>query len=294
MQVMTTQAWLDTGRTRAELRTALAKGSMERVRRGTVAEVGERNPTEFHRLKLSAAANYLGGHTYFAGESAAVLHRLPVLAGRLEEVVAVRTGGGHGVITPTLHARRARLESDDVTVVDGLPVTSLARTIADLVRRLPFPDAVMIADAGLRQGADREELLARTSEGRGCRMAARALLFADADSESPGESLSRVRFHQAGLPVPQLQHKVFDGDGELLARTDFYWEEQRLAGEFDGLVKYGRLLRPGQTPEQVVAAEKRREQQLFDQKVRVIRWIWADLWTPVLGRRVEAALGRSY
>jgi hypothetical protein len=59
--------------------------------------------------------------------------------------------------------------------------------------------------------------------------------------------------------------------------VDFWWEAQRLAGEFDGLVKYGRLLRPGQTAADAVVAEKLREDGLRDQDVRVVRWIWKDL-----------------
>ena len=35
-----------------------------------------------------------------------------------------------------------------------------------------------------------------------------------------------------------------------MARPDFWWEERGLAGEFDGMVKYGRLLRPGQSVEE--------------------------------------------
>lgn len=290
MTVLTTQGWLDGGKTRAQLRTALLNGQYERLRRGRVVEALPRSATETHRLKLSAAAEDLGERTFFAGESAAVLHGLPILAQRLATVVAVRTGGGHGAVTTTLHARRATLRADETTVVDGLPVTSLTRTVADLTRRLPFAEAVMVADAGLRQGVGRVELLAQTRQGRGCRMAERALRFADPRAESAGESLSRVRLAQAGLPAPDLQREIRAADGTVIARLDFFWDEGRLAGEFDGLVKYGRLIRPGQTPEQVIAAEKRREQRLFDLRVRVVRWVWADLWTPDLGRRVRAAL----
>lgn len=293
MTMMTTQDWLDSGTSRAELRTALSNGTVIRLRRGVVVNAESREASDLHRLKLVAAADQLGPHTYFAHESAAVLHGLPLLNRRLEEVVAVRTGGGHGVITPTLHARRAQLDSGDICEVHALPVTSLPRTVSDLVKRLPFPEAVMVADAGLHLGLEREELLERTAIGRGCRMAERALRFADPLAESPGESLSRVRFHQAHLPVPQLQHKVFDAAGSLIGRLDFWWEQQHLAGEFDGLVKYGKLLRPGETTEHAVLAEKRREQRLFDLGIRVIRWTWADLWSPKLVHRVDAALRGS-
>jgi hypothetical protein len=59
------------------------------------------------------------------------------------------------------------VSSGDATQVDGLPVTSLFRTTCDLTRRLPFPEAVMVADAALRSGLDRGELVQRVVGGRG-------------------------------------------------------------------------------------------------------------------------------
>jgi len=59
--------------------------------------------------------------------------------------------------------------------------------------------------------------------------------------------------------------------------VDFGWPELRTVGEFDGLVKYGRLLKPGQDPADVVVAEKLREDEIRDLDLRVIRWTWADI-----------------
>ncbi|HEY3407253.1 MAG TPA: hypothetical protein VGK53_03680 [Propionicimonas sp.] len=292
MKLMTLEEWRDQGRTRTQLEAALRDGSLVRLRRGVVAELDEATRTAVHRMKIEAAAPFLGPDTYFAHESAAVLHGLPLLARRLDEVVAVRTGGGHGTITRTLHARRAQVSSGDATQVDGLPVTSLFRTTCDLTRRLPFPEAVMVADAALRSGLDRGELLRRVVGGRGCRMAAAALEFADARSESPGESLSRVRIHRAGLPAPIPQTELFDDFGNLVARVDFWWEGG-VVGEFDGMVKYGALLRPGQTLEDVIDAEKFREQALVAAGCRVIRWTWRDLWNGQLEHRLRHALDPS-
>jgi len=242
---------------------------------------------------LAATAPSLGANTYFSHTSAAVVHDLPLLTKRTKrtkEVVAVRTGGGHGTITPTLHTRVAHLEQHEVTLIDELPVTSLTRTVADLVRILPFPEAVMVADAGLARGLDRAELLALTEKGRGCRMARRALLFADARAESPGESLSRVRIDAAGLPVPALQRRVYGANGTFLARVDFCWEEFGVIGEFDGAKKYRELLRPGQSPSDVIMDEKRREQLLFDATWWVVRWTWDELWNNGFESRLRRAI----
>jgi len=36
-----------------------------------------------------------------------------------------------------------------------------------------------------------------------------------------------------GLPMPELQYQIIDGNGEL-RRVDFAWPEQRVAVEYDG------------------------------------------------------------
>jgi hypothetical protein len=62
-------------------------------------------------------------------------------------------------------------------------------------------------------------------------------------------------------------------------------------GEFDGRVKYGRLLKPGQSIEEVVYREKLREDALRDLGWRVIRWTWVDLYPgDVLVERLQRAL----
>ena len=79
--------------------------------------------------------------------------------------------------------------------------------------------------------------------------------------------------------------------GALVARTDFAWEEHELVGEFDGKVKYGRLLRPGQEPGDAVFEEKRREDAVRAEGWGVARWVWADLGT---GHRLAARLRRAF
>ena len=253
MTVMTLEDWRDRGRTRTQLEAALRNGSIVRLRRGVVAEFeGASRTAAVHRMKIEAAAPFLGPSTYFAHESAAVLHGLPLLASRLDEVVVVRTAGGHGTITKTLHARRAQVNPEETTEVDGFPVTSLMRTACDLTRRLPFPEGVMVADAALRSRLDRGELLRCVVGGRGCRTAAAALKFADARSESPGESFEPSPDSPRRTPGSDpAGEELCDEFVNLVARVDFWWEAEGVVGEFDGMVKYSELLRPGQTAEDV-------------------------------------------
>ena len=66
-----------------------------------------------------------------------------------------------------------------------------------------------------------------------------------------------------------------------------------MIGEFDGKVKYGRLLRPGQDPGDAVFDEKRREDAIRDEDWGVTRWTWSELVPGVLGPRVFRALERG-
>ncbi|MGC3956011.1 MAG: hypothetical protein QM804_19415 [Propionicimonas sp.] len=296
--IITTQQWTDAGRTRSELVSELASQRLVRLRRGVYLRSPAPNKQALHRLRLDATAPALGPNTYFSHASAAVVHELPLLAKRTKEVVAVRTGGGHGTITRRLHTRIGHLEQHETEVVNGLPVTSLTRTVTDLVRSLPFAEAVMVADAALARGLDRTELLALTEKGRGCRMARRALLFADERAESPGESLSRVRIAEAGLPAPVLQRTVYNANGIFLARVDFCWDEFGVIGEFDGALKYNQLLKPGQSATDAIMDEKQREQLLSDATWWVVRWAWPELWNhgfePRLRRAMETRRRERY
>ena len=49
-------------------------------------------------------------------------------------------------------------------------------------------------------------------------------------------------------PSRTLQFEVRDERGNLIGVVDFAWPEFGLLGEFDGKIKYGRLLKPGQDP----------------------------------------------
>jgi len=100
--------------------------------------------------------------------------------------------------------------------------------------------------------------------------------------------------HRIGLPPTTLQLAVVDGSGRLIGRSDFGWEDRRTLGEFDGRVKYGRLLRPGQTPEDVLWAEKQREDELRDQGWQMARWTWWHLeHERALEERLRRALSRG-
>jgi hypothetical protein len=169
--------------------------------------------------------------------------------------------------------------------------------VLDLARTLPMEQAVAAGDRALAQGLPQEELetgLQTMERWPGVRAARRAVALLDVRSESVGESVSRVRLMEEGLPAPEPQREIFGPDGRLIARVDFCWEEHKTIGEFDGKIKYGRLLKPGQRIEDVIFDEKLREDALRDLGWQIVRWLWRDLYRRgVLRERVLRAFARA-
>lgn len=287
------------GRSDEELARLTRRRELTRVRRGAYFDGAvPAGDAATHVLLIASTLPALRRPAVVSHQSAAVLHGLPLWGVRLDQVHVTRRPPASSQVTGPLRTHVARLHDDEVTVVGDVPVTDVARTALDLARSLPFEAAVVVLDAALNTRAVSREVLEERLFGiagtRGSRHAARVLRFADKRSESVGESRSRVVLSRLGLTPSTLQHPVRTSDGDLIGRTDFAWEDVRLVGEFDGRVKYGRLLRPGQEPGDAVFEEKRREDAIRDADWGVVRWIWRELTTPeVLGARVRRAQERG-
>jgi hypothetical protein len=274
-------------------------GSLLPVRRGAYIRerAAERSRTQEHRELIFATNPLLHDGAVVSNASAAVLHGLPTWPEAIDRVHVTRNRNSGGNRRSIVHVHTAPLPDDQVMTIDGVPATSLVRTVLDLCRTLSIEQAVAAGDRALAYGLVREVLedqLARMTRWPGIRQARRAVELLDPRSESAGESVSRVRMHQDALPAPEPQQDIFDERGRFVARVDFLWKEQRTIGEFDGKIKYGRLLKPGQSIADVLFDEKRREDALRDLGWQIVRWLWADLYRPgVIRDRVLRAFARS-
>lgn len=278
MTVFTTKSWMfDQECDRKELERALRTGSLVRLRRGVVMLPEELAVWEAHRRKIEAAALKTNHGTYFARQSAGLLHGLPVRVTESLPVQVIRTMGGRHTRNRLLEASPAVLAEDEIAVIDGLHTTSLRRTVVDLIRRLPFPDAVAVVDAALRRGLDRGELA--TTTGYGHTRATRAVAFGNGASESFGESYSRAVMHLANIPIPELQVDQFAAGGRFLGRPDFDWGG-KVVGEYDGGGKYDGSY--GVDPRTAIEAEKLRAQAFADEGYTLVRWLWRELQVPGL------------
>lgn len=281
----------------AEVSRQVRRTELSRVRRGAyVSGPLPEDADERHRQLVAATLPVLADDAVVSHRSAAVVHGLRLLGDPPARVEVTRPKARGGRDRGGVHAVAAALEKDEVVRVDGLRVTSLARTVVDLGRTRSHAEAVVTGDAALSRGLEPNTLAAALLDaGRrpGVAAARRVAAFLDGRSESAGESLSRVLLASAGVPAPDLQVRVLDGEAEV-ARCDFGWPELRTVGEFDGRIKYGRLLRPGETAGDVVWREKLREDRIRDLGWEVVRWVWADLdRVAALVRRLERAFARA-
>ena len=131
-----------------------------------------------------------------------------------------------------------RIEADEIAVVDGMRVTTPARTALDLARRCPLSVAVAAVDA-LAQATELKladvDLLVDRYQGRRCIKAARAALeLVDGGAQSPKETWLRLLLVRARFPRPQTQIAVRNEWGWAEAYLDMGWEDIKVAVEYDG------------------------------------------------------------
>lgn len=271
---------------RRRLSDAARRGALRRLTAGryVLAEAADSaSDRELHRARIDAVLPGVAAHVVVSHESAVVLHGLPWV-GPLPEVVVVsdphlQTGHRRAHVQKVGAAGRCL----DAVVIDGHAVTSLVVTAVDVALRSPFRAAVVVLDAVLARGIERDVLMAelrsRTPRPRAVTRAHRAIEFADGASGSPGESVARVRMAQDGFPPPVLQQEFHDGLG-FVARVDFWFPAVGVVVEFDGLAKYrDRAMRGGRSPGQVVVDEKLREDRLraVPDVRTVVRLTWRDV-----------------
>jgi len=257
------------------LQQAVRRGELIRVTRGIAVDAQAwqtASVRERQRVELEAVMTTVGEWRVLSHRSAALLWGLPDVD-RPDQRVHVTDpllGTTHSGRRVVRHA--AGLGAHEVTDVDGRRVTTLLRTVVDVVRSTSYENGVAVLDHVLHEHRlDVDEVrraIAAWPTPRGMTRARRALRFADVRAESPGESVSRVRIDEDGFPPPVLQQRF----GRY--RADFWWPRAGVIGEFDGLEKYDE-------PD-AVRREKAREQELLlrPEVRRVVRWGWSEVRTP--------------
>jgi very-short-patch-repair endonuclease len=171
--------------------------------------------------------------TLVGHSAAALLGSKWVPADLPAEVAHTRRGVPNGIAM-----RSNCIRADELSTVDGITCTTVARTGYDLGRRLPLETAVIRIDALLNAASASpsaiEAIAARYPGARGIRRLRRAIDLVDAGAESPQESRLRLLLVQSGLPRPVTQIPVTNQWGRVVRRIDMGWPEWMVGVEYDG------------------------------------------------------------
>ncbi len=299
---------LPTGVSDAEIRRGLRDNTIERVWWGsyvptTGADDSIARREQLYVEKVHAAIRTGGRNRYPSHPSAAALLSIPLLQPDWSTVhFTSRTSGRK---SPGLIIHQAPLPHDHLVDLHGLVTTGIGRTVCDEALNGTLRQAVCALDSGRYQARLRSievdlEAIASTMGGRhGITMLRNALPLSTDLSESIGESLSRCVMAEVGLPAPELQVEVIVDDGSV-KRCDFGWRDEHgnvlVVGEFDGRIKYHRESAASgeRLAEDVIYAEKLREDAIRDCDIIVVRWTWSELKDPqMFAAKVRRALRRA-
>ena len=187
-----------------------------------------------HCLAFDAVASH---------RTAAVLHGIADFrAGRVE--TTVEHGRWHRQVDAIVH-QSTQIERIDLTIIDGVPTTGLARTVLDVaavvgrrrldatiddvIRRklLTYGDLVAVLDRHARRGRD------------GCGKLREVLDERVGEPTVPLSQWSRdvadLLISVGDLPRPQLEHRVSTSGGRFIAQLDLAYPEARLGIELDSV-----------------------------------------------------------
>lgn len=261
---------LDCGESDFSLGEARRAGLIVRLRRGMYAPAdvfAACDESGQHLLHARAALAAQRGQVALTGTSAAALHGLTLYGHDLTAVHILRLDGGSSRrVAKTNHHIVTHDLAPDLIERDGLIAVSPARAVWEIACRSSLEAGVVTADSALHLDESLAEAVAdlqpRFAHYPGSRRGRVVMKLADGRSESAGESVTRVQFHRYGIPMPRPQYRVVDRHGVLVGVADFGWDEYRHLAEFDGKVKYEKLLRPGERASDCVFREKRREDQM--------------------------------
>jgi hypothetical protein len=285
----------------------VARGTLHRVRRGAYVDAAawaRLDADSRHAVRARAVVQQGRTELVLSHSSALPDWEAPTWGLSLDMVHVTRLDGRTGRKEAGVQQHRGRLLPADVVERNGVRLSSPERVMIELTtvagveaclvvwnhflsRRLTTVEEVEARYLSLTEGCDapmdqwpdtlKTDLLLRLADGR---------------CESAGESRTLYLCWRQHLPAPIPQYKIRDRAGNVIARVDFAWPEYGVFLEFDGLAKYDRLLREGETASDAVVREKLREQEICELTGwRCLRLTWADLSRPELtAQRIRRAL----
>jgi predicted transcriptional regulator of viral defense system len=242
--LITREQALAAGMARWAIANALASGTWVEVRRGVYRWAS--SPESWHQRALAAVVGRVQA-TAVSHRSAAFLHGLvPVAPEPLEVVVPYGSAWAGLSRVARVHRVQKPLAGGEVVSIDGLRVTSLPRTLADLAGPLAPGALAEVVDRAMRlrpSDASRTwlaqaiEEAVRDRRGAPKLRAAVAPWIADRHGARQLQSVLEAQVLRvllaADMPAPLCQHEVVLPGG-VHYFLDFAWPAARVALEVDG------------------------------------------------------------
>jgi len=248
----------------------VSSGRLHRVHAGVFA-LGGGNLTAKGRWMAAVLA--CGDYAALSHRAAAALRGMRPDGRAAIDVTTSNGRGGRRHAGITAHVTRMLLPRD-ITIVDGIPCTSVARTLLDL--------AEVVDRRGLERAIDRAEVLRvldmhglsdvldRANGRRGAKLL-RAVLAEHYAGSTLTQSELEERFLliclDAGVIAPEVNAWMPLPDEEI--KVDFMWRTQRLIVEVDGRQAHG--------TRQAFERDRARDQRLMLAGYRVVRFTWRQI-----------------
>jgi very-short-patch-repair endonuclease len=250
------------GLTRHQIEGRVAARRLRPLHRGVYA-VGHEALT--WRARLLAAVCACGPGALASHRAAGAIHGL-ISFSRIEVTVAHGARARRGI---AVHRSR-HIAAEDRTVVDGIPTTSVARTLVDLADVLNERQLTRaVRQAELLKVFDLraiEAALARVPGRKGRHRLRRVLVAYHPEPHllrSRAERKLKRLCERHHLPQPQFNASVAG------CEVDVYWPEAKLALEFDGAeTHYTR---------HAFHQDRRRDRALAVEGIQTLRVTWPDL-----------------
>jgi hypothetical protein len=264
--VFTAQQARDAGYSAKQVRHRLRSGQWTVVLGSVYAD----RSAPLSAVSLARAAALAGG----AGAS--VSH---VTAAVLWDLKAPRDPEAHVIVDPErrlriagLRPHRLELSESEMAVVDGIPCTSLLRTMVDCLLWLPEEAGRAMAVDALRRGLVSVDHLRTALRHTGQRHGLSRAWSVVADIGAGAHSEAEVRVHhlfrRAGVGGWIANAPVSDGDG-LIGIVDVLFAESRVIVEIDG--------RAYHSDDVAFQRDRTRQNRLIGVGYRVLRFTWDDV-----------------
>ena len=278
---------------------AVQRGDLSRVRYGAYVRtplLADLDDVGFVRVRSRAVLRTATPSAVLTHQSGLAEYGIPLWGMDLSTTHVTRTDGRAGRREAGVTQHRALLEKAEWSVRDGVAVVNLPRAVLEVIVTQRSEVGLVAASMALTSGqASMKELrIAEEMTNRWPNSLNVRIVLARADHRLSNVAEARAwhMFHEQRVPLPEPQVKVLDEFGILLGIVDFLWREFGVFLEFDGKIKYEKFRKPGETLDQYLMREKRREEQIC----QVTGWVciriqWSDLESPVrIAKRILQVL----